>query len=342
MIKNRSRRLLLTIVMAASLVMSSAVPVMAETSVPDDKPAAASYSYNKIKLTWDALKDVDGYQIYRATSKKGTYKKAATVKGDRDTTYIDTGLTCGKTYFYKVRAYKKISGKTVYSKLSSVMSAFPKPAKTKNLRVQYTGYPGFFKLEWDKVSGASGYQIWAKEKSDGKWRTYYNYGGTKFHPDTKGEVTPAILFEKGATKAFWFLDDSDKEYQFRVRAYKVINGRRVYGAYSDTFKLEPTLTAEDVTNYMTDYIRREYPDFVFYYYRDGYPLTPEFGTVGYDIVWSNTVFSRYDSIERVGKSLEGTLDLLFSLQMSANGKIGGGCPYAEINEDGLLKVWLLY
>lgn len=109
-----------------------------------------------------------------------------------------------------------------------------------------------------------------------------------------------------------------------------------------TIKLEPTLTAEDITNYMTDYIRREYPDFVFYYYRDGYHLTPELGAVGYDIVWSNTVFSRYDSIERVGKSLEGTLDLLFSLQMSANGKIGGGCPYAEINEDGLLKVWLLY
>ena len=57
--------------------------------------------------------------------------------------------------------------------------------------------------------------------------------------------------------------------------------------YSDTIKLEPTLTAQDVTNYMTDYISREYPDFVFYYYRDGYPLTPELGTVGYDIVWSN-------------------------------------------------------
>ena len=86
----------------------------------------------------------------------------------------------------------------------------------------------------------------------------------------------------------------------------------------------------------------EEKELVTLYVFDGYPLTPELGTVGYDIVWSNTVFSRYDSIERVGKSLEGTLDLLFSLQMSANGKIGGGCPYAEINKDGLLKVWLLY
>ena len=60
------------------------------------------------------------------------------------------------------------------------------------------------------------------------------------------------------------------------------------------------------------------------------------------IVFAAVSGREYDSIERVGKSLEGTLDLLFSLQMSANGKIGGGCPYAEINEDGLLKVWLLY
>lgn len=202
MIKTKIRRLLLTTVIAASLVVSSAVPVMAETSVHSDAPAAASYSHNKIKLSWDTQEDVDGYQIFRATSKKGTYKKVATIKGDRDTSYIDTGLTCGETYYYKVRAYKRINGKTVFSKFCSVMSAFPKPAKTKNLGVQYTGYPGFFKLEWDKVSGASGYQLWVKEKSDGKWRTYYNYGGTKFYPDTKGEVTPAILFEKGSTKAF--------------------------------------------------------------------------------------------------------------------------------------------
>lgn len=159
MIKTKIRRLLFTIVMAASLVMSSAVPVLAETSMTDDASAAVSYSYNKIKLTWDAQEDVDGYQIYRAISKNGSYKKVATVKGDRDTSYIDTGLTCGKTYYYKVRAYKKINGKTVYSKFSSVTSAFPKPAKTKNLKVRYTGYPGFFKLEWDKVSGASGYQL---------------------------------------------------------------------------------------------------------------------------------------------------------------------------------------
>ena len=191
MIKTKIRRFLLTIVMATSLVMSSAVPVFAETSVPDDALAVASYSYNKIKLTWDEQEDVDGYQIYRATSKKGAYKKAATVKGDRDTSYIDTGLTCGKTYYYKVTAYKRINGKTVYSKFCSAMSAFPKPAKTRNLEVQYTGYPGFFKLEWDKVSGASGYQLWVKEKSDGKWRTYYNYGGTKYYPDTKAPVTPA-------------------------------------------------------------------------------------------------------------------------------------------------------
>ena len=85
MIKTKIRRLLLTTVMTASLVVSSAVPVMAETSVHSDAPAAASYSYNKIKLSWDTQEDVDGYQIYRATTKNGTFKKAATAKGDRAT-----------------------------------------------------------------------------------------------------------------------------------------------------------------------------------------------------------------------------------------------------------------
>ena len=43
----------------------------------------------------------------------------ASVKGDSAASYINTGLTCGKTYYYKVRAYKTVAGKKVYGPWSA-------------------------------------------------------------------------------------------------------------------------------------------------------------------------------------------------------------------------------
>ena len=71
---------------------------------------AAPYSYSKIKVTWDKIDGLDGYKVYRATSKNGTYSKAFTTTKN---SYINTGRTTGKYYYYKVRGYKKINGKIV-------------------------------------------------------------------------------------------------------------------------------------------------------------------------------------------------------------------------------------
>ena len=96
-----------------------------------DFTKVTSASYDKLRLSWEPLSGVDGYQIYRATSKSGKYAKIATVKGASSATYTDTGRTCGTRYYYKLRAYKKIGGKTVYSKYSAILSAYAKPAKVK-------------------------------------------------------------------------------------------------------------------------------------------------------------------------------------------------------------------
>ena len=75
---------------------------------------------NKVTLKWKKLSGINGYEVYRATSKNGKYTKIATVNKASKVTYTDKKLTSGKKYYYKIRAYKKVSGKKVYGSYSTV------------------------------------------------------------------------------------------------------------------------------------------------------------------------------------------------------------------------------
>ena len=88
-----------------------------------EKLRASSVMRNSVKLSWSGTSGAQGYEIYRATSRTGSYKKVATVK---EKSYKNTGLTKGKTYYYKVRAYKKNGDTTVVGKLSSAVKVTTK------------------------------------------------------------------------------------------------------------------------------------------------------------------------------------------------------------------------
>lgn len=83
------------------------------------KPAikAANLKGKKVKVTIQKVKGADGYQILYGTSKTFAKAKKKTVK---KTVYTLTKLKKGKTYYIKVRAYKKMNGKTYYGTYSKV------------------------------------------------------------------------------------------------------------------------------------------------------------------------------------------------------------------------------
>lgn len=89
------------------------------------KPARTSIkklkaSKTSIKLTWKKVPDSDGYVVYRATKKGGSYKKIAAVK---KITYTDSSLKKNTNYYYKVRTYQTAEdGSKIYGKYSSVKS----------------------------------------------------------------------------------------------------------------------------------------------------------------------------------------------------------------------------
>lgn len=75
----------------------------------------------KAELKWNK-ETADGYQIYFASSKDGKYKKVATMKSGSTISTVIGSMSKGKTYYFKVRAYKKTDSGTVYGSFSNVKS----------------------------------------------------------------------------------------------------------------------------------------------------------------------------------------------------------------------------
>ena len=75
------------------------------------------------KLKWSKTGSyaVDKYQIYRSTKETSGFKSIAT-KAKTVSTYKDTTVKKGKTYYYKVRGYRTVNGKKVYTQWSPVVS----------------------------------------------------------------------------------------------------------------------------------------------------------------------------------------------------------------------------
>lgn len=73
-----------------------------------------------VTVKWKEAARAEGYQIVRALKKSGKYKTVKTVKNGKTLYWKNTGLKKGKTYYYKVRAFRTIAGKKVYSSYSAV------------------------------------------------------------------------------------------------------------------------------------------------------------------------------------------------------------------------------
>ena len=82
---------------------------------------SASSEYSKVDLEWTAWTNAVSYTVERSTSSGGAYATIANVTG---TSFIDTNVVNGTTYYYIVSAVTKL-GKTVTSSSVSVIPRNP-------------------------------------------------------------------------------------------------------------------------------------------------------------------------------------------------------------------------
>ena len=171
----------------------------------------SSNSYNSNKLSWNKVTGSSGYEVLRATSKTGTYKSVKTITSGSTVSYTDTKLATGKTYYYKVRAYRTVDKKKVYSSYSSVVSAKP---VLKTPSVKLTSGSKKATIKWEKISGASGYEVYRATSKSGKY--------SKLKTITKNSTVSYV--NSSLTK--------NKTYYYKVRAYRTVNGKKIYSSYS--------------------------------------------------------------------------------------------------------------
>ena len=112
------------------------------------------------KLSWNAVDGANTYQLYRSEARNGVYEKIATLSA---TSYKDTGLTTGKTYYYKVVAGTGSSA----SNASNIVLATPAIPAVRHLKVNNTSATSV-QTSWSKVDGAKAYNLYmSTEKGDG-------------------------------------------------------------------------------------------------------------------------------------------------------------------------------
>lgn len=111
---------------------------------------AGTCTTKSINLTWSPVQGAYGYQVYRSNARNGKYKL---LKNVSSTAFMNTTVTAGTEYFYKVRAYAFTSSGTSYGKFSGILRANTKPVYTKKVTAKYninvrkyagTTYPRLF------------------------------------------------------------------------------------------------------------------------------------------------------------------------------------------------------
>ena len=95
--------------------LSAAVAVTCRCARPSVKITTSNGSP---RLTWNAVAGASQYEVYRATSKNGSYTKMFTTS---NLSYTNTSAKAGTTYYYKVKAVSKVKS-TANSAFSTVVS----------------------------------------------------------------------------------------------------------------------------------------------------------------------------------------------------------------------------
>ncbi len=179
-------------------------------STTSGKPASFSgkATYNSVALSWREVKGADGYKVYVYNSKK---KKYTTLKSVKSNKYTAEELKSGTTYKFAMKPYAKVGGKTYYGKpvYLTVTTKLTRPTLTAKITAKGNT------ISWNKTNGADGYVLYYSNTKDGSYK--------------KLKTTTATSYTHSKAS-------KSKTYYYKVRAYKTVNGEKIYSSFSTVKK----------------------------------------------------------------------------------------------------------
>ncbi len=165
-----------------------------------------SKTYNSITLKWNKIPVMSKYVLERATKANGPYTVINNNLSTSTTKYTDKNLKLGQTYYYRIKGFYSNTKSFDYSYVVNTKTTLNTPVlyvnnyKTKSL-----------KLSWKKVPGATKYVIYRSSSAKGPYKAIISTSKTSY-------------INKNLKK--------NKKYYYKLRAYKVVDGKRVYSPYS--------------------------------------------------------------------------------------------------------------
>jgi fibronectin type 3 domain-containing protein len=150
--------------------LSSAVLVTTNSlsgapGVPTDVTATVK-TESSATVSWSEVSGATEYKVYRSTSSAGTYSQ---IGSPSSTSYTDTGLTYGETYYYRVSAFNT-NGESARSPVVSVTIAPPAapPATPTGLSIHEVTVTEI-SMSWSEVYWATGYKVYRSTSSAGTY-----------------------------------------------------------------------------------------------------------------------------------------------------------------------------
>ncbi len=171
------------------------------------KAKSILYGHDDVKITWSEVEGANGYYVYYKKASQSTYKYlGATTKRY----YKKENLTDGAEYVFRVKPRYKVGEKyySGYYGRNTTIYTLVKP-KTDMERIGFTKVM----FKWGNIEGETGYQV---SRTTSRNKIY---------------IVSTIKSKTAASKKM--NAELYKGYYYRVRAYAVYNGERVYGPWSD-------------------------------------------------------------------------------------------------------------
>ena len=190
-----------------------------------------SKSGKSVSIVVKKMKKTKGYEIYVSHKKNGKYKLIAKGRSNKVTV---KKMKAG-TYYFKVRAYKKTGAKKSCGRFSTakkIKIAAPKAPDKGKKRGKNVIPAVKLKIKKVNVIGSSDYiqAKWSDENKKCYFEIERKTGNNKF--ENISIINNALQSYPENTLQFLVKSTNEKSV-YRMRLYKVIKGKRIYGKYSN-------------------------------------------------------------------------------------------------------------